>query len=123
MCKGKKNCQFYDISLLAWHAPPLQLEGALLKRFAPFSYVNHSFTLSLNDKVCVGFIVFLQISLCFFICQELCRMRGLWISFTSSCFLFSVAWGSKKFGDWGCQYPITCHCQIRLRTHFDTVHS
>ena len=26
----------------------------------------------------------------FFICQELCWMRGLWISFKSSCFLFPV---------------------------------
>ena len=57
-----------------------------LKRFAPFSYLNHSFILSLNVKACIRFILFLQISLCFFICQELCWMRGLCISFTSSCF-------------------------------------
>ena len=62
----------------------------LLKRFAPFSYLNHLFILSLNVKVCIRFIVFLEISLCFFICQELCWMRGLSISFTSSCFLFPV---------------------------------
>ena len=73
-----------------------------LKRFAPFSYLNPSFILSLNVKVCVRFIVFLQISLCFFICQELCCMRSLCISFTSSCFLFPVGrGGSKKFEDWG----------------------
>ena len=28
-------------------------------------------------------------------------MRGLYISFTSSCFLFPVGGGSKKFDDWG----------------------
>ena len=39
--------------------------GSLLKRFALFSYLNHSFILSLNVKVCIRFIVFLQISLCF----------------------------------------------------------
>ena len=39
--------------------------GGLLKRFALFSYLNHSFTLSLNVKVCIRFIVFLRISLCF----------------------------------------------------------
>ena len=72
-----------------------------LKRFAPFSYLNHSFILSLNVKVCIRFTVFLQISLCFFICQELCWMRGLCISFTSSYFLFPVEEGSKNFEDWG----------------------
>ena len=34
-----------------------------LKRFAPFSYLNHSFILSLNVKVCIRFMVFLQIPL------------------------------------------------------------
>ena len=100
-----------------------------LKRFAPFSYLNHSFILSLNVKACIRFILFLQISLCFFVCQELCWMRGLCISFTS-CFLFPVGGGSEKV--WGLgwlkkfrtgerlpiwrvtfagggQYPITCH--------------
>ena len=38
-----------------------------LKRFTPFSYLNHSFILSLNVEVFIRFIVFLQISL-FFIC-------------------------------------------------------
>ena len=89
-----------------------------LKRFTPFLYLNHSFILSLNFKVYIRFIVFLQISLFFFICQELCSMKGLCISFTSSCFLLSVGGGSKKFEDWGIgeksfccgtprQYPIT----------------
>ena len=50
----------------------------LLKRFAPFSYLNHSFILCLNVKVCIRF---LPISLFFFICQELYWMRGLYISF------------------------------------------
>ena len=45
--------------------------------------------------VCTRFIVFLQISLCFFICQELCSMRCLCISFTS-CFLFPVGGGVKS---------------------------
>ena len=39
--------------------------GWLLKRFAPFSYLNHSFILTLNIKVCIRFIVFPKISLCF----------------------------------------------------------
>ena len=73
-----------------------------LKRFASFSYLNHSFILSLNVKVCIRFIVFLQISLCIFIGQELCWMRGLGISFTSSCFLFQVREeGIKKWGQGG----------------------
>ena len=41
------------------------LGGGLLKRFPLFSYLNHSFILSLNVNVCVRFLVFLQISLCF----------------------------------------------------------
>ena len=72
-----------------------------LKRFAPVSYLNHSFILCLNVKVCIRFTVFLQISLSFFICQELCWMRDLCISFTSSYFLFPVEEGSKNFEDWG----------------------
>ena len=71
-----------------------------LKRFAPFSYLNHSFTLSLNVKACIRFTAFLQISLCFF-CQEVCWTRDLCISFTSSCFLFPVGEGSKNFEDGG----------------------
>ena len=75
--------------------------GGGLKRFAPFSYLNHLFILSLNVKVCIRFITFLQISLCFFICQELSWMRGLCISLTYSCFLFPVGGECKKFEDWG----------------------
>ena len=41
------------------------LLGRLLKRFAPFSYLNHPFILSLNVKVYIKFIVFLKVSLCF----------------------------------------------------------
>ena len=37
-----------------------------LERFAPFSHLNHSFILSLNVKVCISFIVFLQISISLF---------------------------------------------------------
>ena len=75
------------------------VEGGLLKRFAPFSYLNYSFILSLNVKVCIRFIVFLQISLYFFICQEMLDER-LCVSFTSSCSLFLAREGSKKLGDW-----------------------
>ena len=42
----------------------------LLKRFAPFSYLNHSFILGLNLKVWIRFIVFLKISLCFLIVKS-----------------------------------------------------
>ena len=106
-----------------------------LKRFAPFLYLSHSFILSLNVKVCITFIVLLQISLCFFLCQESYWMRGVCISLTSSCFFFLVGGGTKKFEDlgrgggglkilgqggwgvggglaiwgyfcWGCQYPM-----------------
>ena len=75
-----------------------------LKRFAPFSYLNHSVMVKVkvnNVKACIRFPVFLVISLCFSICQELCWMRYLCISFTSSCLLFPVGRGSKKFEDWG----------------------
>ena len=75
---------------------------------------------------------YLQISLCFFICQELCWMRGLWINFTSSCFLFPVRGGVKSLRTGGLknfktgrvinlevfllggQYPITCHNMLLL---------
>ena len=50
-----------------------------LKRFAPFLYLSHSFILSVNVKVCITFIVLLQISLCFFLCQEPYWMRGVCI--------------------------------------------
>ena len=50
-----------------------------LKRFAPFLYLSHSFILSVNVKVCITFIVLLQISLCFFLCQESYWMRGVCI--------------------------------------------
>ena len=39
-----------------------------LKRFAPFSYLNHSSILSLKVKVCIRLIIFLLISLYFSIC-------------------------------------------------------
>ena len=88
-----------------------------LKRFGPFSYLNHSFLLTQNVEVRIRFIAFLQISRCFFIyqelwldvlfflCQELYWMRDFCISFTSSCFLFPVegtveslrTGGDKKF--------------------------
>ena len=48
--------------------------GGLLKRSAPFSYLNHSFILSLNGKVCIRFL-FLQISLCFFLSRVMLDER------------------------------------------------
>ena len=50
-----------------------------LKRFAPFLYLRHSFILSVNVRVCITFIVLLQISLCFFLGQESYWMRGVCI--------------------------------------------
>ena len=75
------------------------LFGGMLKRFSPFSYLNHSFILSLHVEVSIRFIAFLQVSFCFFICQEFCWIRGLCISFTSSCFLFPVGGGSFRTGE------------------------
>ena len=65
-------------------------------------YLSHIWTikiLSLNVKVCIRFIIFLQISFCFFfvVCLQLCQIRGLCTSFTSC--LFPVEEGSKKFED------------------------
>ena len=39
--------------------------GGFVEEVAPFSYLNNSFILSLNVKVYIRFIVFIQISLCF----------------------------------------------------------
>ena len=41
----------------------------------------------------LGLLYFLRFHFVLFICQELCWMRGLYISFTSE-------GGSKKFEDW-----------------------
>ena len=54
--------------------------------------------LILNIKVYIRFIVFLQISLCFFICRQVCWIRGLCISFLSACFSFAVG---GEFEGWG----------------------
>ena len=43
------------------------LVGSFWKRFASFSYLNYSFILSLNVKVCIRFDVFFQISLFLFV--------------------------------------------------------
>ena len=78
-----------------------------LKRFAPFLYLSHSFILSVNVKVCITFIVLLQISLCFFLCQESYWMRGVCIRLGGEGGGGGLAiWG---YFCWGCQYPITCH--------------
>ena len=49
-------------------------------------------------RFALGFQYFFQISLYFFICQKLCWMRDLCISF-KSCFLFPVGRGCNFF--WG----------------------
>ena len=68
-----------------------------LKRFAPFSYLNHSFILSLNVKVCIRFTVFLQISLCFFICQELCwSYDESYVAFTHIFMFFVSSWRGEQ---------------------------
>ena len=94
-----------------------------LKRFAAFSYLisylNHSFISSLNVKVCIRFIVFLQISLCLFVKSyvgwEVCALAS-----HVNVFCFQSRGGkSKKFEDWGGlpiwggggQYLITHHGQ------------
>ena len=80
-----------------------------LKRFAPFLYLSHSFILSVNVKVCITFIVLLQISLCFFLCQESYWMRGVCIRLGGG---GGGGGGGGRLGGyfcWGCQYPITCH--------------
>ena len=83
------------------------------EEFASFSYLNHSFIVSLNVKVSIRLIVFLQIYLFFFFYfYVLCFLFFYFFfllfmlderfvhSFTS-CFLFPVRRGSKKFEDWG----------------------
>ena len=76
---------------------PLHLEGegegegegeegggeVLLKRFAPFSYLNHSFILSLNVKVYIRFIVFLHmpwVKKCYFL-RKFCVCTKCMISY------------------------------------------
>ena len=97
-----------------------------VKRFAPLSYLNHSFISSLNVKVCTRFVVFLQISLCF--CCFFLVMLDERFAFASHvnafCFqskggrvkcLRTGGWGLKDFRTGvvlllgGGQYPITCH--------------
>ena len=81
--------------------------------------------LRLNVKVYIRFIVFVQTSFCFFICWQLCWIRGLRTGVTSSCFLFPVGGGRvkrlttgglKKFRTGGLPFlllggsvPYTCH--------------
>ena len=64
--------------------------------FLMFECLNHSLISSRNITVCIRFIVFLQVSFCYFICKEFCWMRSLCISFKSLCFLFPVGGGSKQ---------------------------
>ena len=68
---------------------------------APFSLWNHSFTFSLNVKVCIRFTVFLQISLCFFYLSRVVLDERFvyWLHI----FMFFVSsWrGGKKFEEWG----------------------
>ena len=64
-------------------------------------YLSHIWTIqlsSVNVKVFIRCIVFLQIS--FFVCWQLCWIRGFCISFTSSFFLFPVG-GRGELEVWG----------------------
>ena len=102
-----------------------------LKRFARFSYLNHShfLTLSLNVKVCIRFIVFLQISLFFYLSRVMLD-EGFVHQLHIFIFFVSGRGGRvKNFEDWrgggglksfikwrvllmgrdAAQYPITCH--------------
>ena len=103
----------------------------LLKRFAPFSYLDHSFILSLNVKVCIRFIAFLKISLCFLFvkCYVGWQVCALASHFHVFCFqseggvkslrtrvfknFRTGRVGGYQFGGrlflLGGQYPITCH--------------
>ena len=64
-------------------------------------HLSHIWTIHLYwDYICfkffIRFIVFFQFSLCFSICQKLCWMRGLCISFTSLCFFVSSRRGGLE---------------------------
>ena len=83
-----------------------------LKRFAAFSYLisylNHSFISSLNVKVCIRFIVFLQISLCLFVKsyvgREVCALASHVMFFVSSregVRVKSLRTGGGYGGGWG----------------------
>ena len=91
-----------------------------LKRFAPFSYLNHSFILSLNVKVCIRFMVFLQIPLFLYLSRVMLDERFVHQLHIFMFFCFQSEGGVKNFQDWGVadlgdcfcqvgQYPITCH--------------
>ena len=76
------------------------LEGGLLKRFGLFLYLNHSFILSLNVRICIRFIVFLQISFVFYL--SILELGGEVTNLGGSIFAWGKGWGSV---------PITCHVQ------------
>ena len=79
------------------------------EEFASFSYLNHSFIVSLNVKVSIRFIVFLQIYFCFFFFifmfyvfyffisffYYLCWMKGLCIA-SHHVFCFQSEGGVKS---------------------------
>ena len=105
-----------------------------VNRFAPLSYLKHSFISSLNVKVCIRFVVFLQISLCFcfffsYVGWEVCAFASHVNAFCFQSkgggvgeegggrvkYLRTGGWGLKDFRTvvvlllGGGQYPITCH--------------
>ena len=72
-----------------------------LKRFAPFSYLNHSFILSLNVKVCIRFMVFLQIPLFLYLSRVMLDERFV---HQLHIFMFFVSsWRGEQFEEqaWG----------------------
>ena len=87
-----------------------------LKRFAPFSYLNHSFILSLNVKVCIRFIVFCissNFNLLFYLSRVMLDERFLHQLYISMFFCFHLGVNCLRMGaeggGGGVQYPITCH--------------
>ena len=95
------------------------------------SYLNHSFKLSLNVKVCIRFITFLKISLCFLFVKCYVGWQVCALASHFHVFCFQLEGGVKslrtrvfknfrtgrvggyQFGGrlffLGGQYPITCH--------------
>ena len=74
--------------------------GSLLKRFALFSYLNHSFIFSLNVKFVLGLLYFFRFHFVFYL-SILEVGRGV----TD----LGVGEGDFCWGGWGAQYPITYH--------------
>ena len=87
-----------------------------LKRFAPFSCLNHSFISSLNVKVCIGFIAFLQISLSFFYLSRVMLDERFVHQLQIIFFVSSRNWGRVK--SWRTGGGGASHAMIRLISNF-----